>query len=77
MKPIELKSLYSSEKVSALVSLSKGEGFGLTLLEAAACGLPMVATNDGGPCEIISKCRNGLLVDSLLVKENSILEKYL
>ena len=45
MKPIELKSLYSSEKVSALVSLSKGEGFGLTLLEAAACGLPIIATN--------------------------------
>ena len=45
MKPIELKSLYSSEKVSALVSLSKGEGFGLTLLEAAACGLPIIAAN--------------------------------
>ena len=45
MSPLELKSLYSSDKVSALVSLSKGEGFGLTLLEAASCGLPIIATN--------------------------------
>ncbi|WP_342665527.1 glycosyltransferase [Prochlorococcus sp. MIT 0601] len=39
------------------------EPFGLTLLEAAACGLPMVATNDGGPSEILAKCANGMLVD--------------
>jgi sucrose-phosphate synthase len=39
------------------------EPFGLTLLEAAACGLPVVATDDGGPRDILSCCRNGLLVD--------------
>ncbi|MEO1002126.1 MAG: HAD family hydrolase [Cyanobacteria bacterium J06638_7] len=39
------------------------EPFGLTLLEAAACGLPVVATDDGGPRDILGCCRNGLLVD--------------
>ncbi len=39
------------------------EPFGLTLLEAAACGLPMVATDDGGPRDIQARCDNGLLVD--------------
>lgn len=39
------------------------EPFGLTLLEAAASGLPVVATDDGGPREIVARCRNGLLVD--------------
>jgi sucrose-phosphate synthase len=39
------------------------EPFGLTLLEAAACGLPMVATDDGGPREIQARCQNGLLAD--------------
>lgn len=39
------------------------EPFGLTLLEAAACGLPVVATDDGGPRDILSRCANGLLVD--------------
>ena len=41
------------------------EPFGLTLLEAAATGLPLVATNDGGPQDIIGTCDNGILVDAL------------
>ena len=41
------------------------EPFGLTLLEAAATGVPLVATNDGGPQDIIGTCNNGLLVDAL------------
>lgn len=41
------------------------EPFGLTLIEAAASGAPIVATNDGGPRDIIAHCRNGLLVDPL------------
>ena len=39
------------------------EPFGLTLLEASSCGLPIISTDDGGPKEIHSKCDNGLLVD--------------
>jgi sucrose-phosphate synthase len=41
------------------------EPFGLTLIEAAASGLPIVATNDGGPQEIVRICKNGVLVDPL------------
>lgn len=41
------------------------EPFGLTLLEAAATGLPLVATENGGPVDIIGNCGNGLLVDPL------------
>ncbi|RJP19244.1 MAG: sucrose synthase [Candidatus Omnitrophota bacterium] len=41
------------------------EPFGLTLIEAAGCGLPIVATNDGGPIEIIHHCNNGCLIDPL------------
>ncbi|MBI5040215.1 MAG: HAD-IIB family hydrolase [Gammaproteobacteria bacterium] len=41
------------------------EPFGLTLIEAAASGLPIIATNDGGPCDIVAVCRNGQLVDPL------------
>ncbi len=41
------------------------EPFGLTLIEAAASGLPLVATDDGGPRDIIGNCDNGVLVDPL------------
>jgi sucrose-phosphate synthase len=41
------------------------EPFGLTLIEAAASGLPIVATNDGGPQEIVRICDNGALIDPL------------
>ncbi|KAL6991511.1 sporulation-specific protein 2 [Sarracenia purpurea var. burkii] len=39
------------------------EPFGLTLIEAAAHGLPMVATKNGGPVDIHRALNNGLLVD--------------
>ena len=45
------------------------EPFGLTLIEAAASGLPIIATQDGGPKEIISYCKNGMLIDPLNVDD--------
>jgi len=45
------------------------EPFGLTLIEAAASGLPVVATHDGGPRDIIEVCRNGYLINPLDVEE--------
>jgi sucrose-phosphate synthase len=39
------------------------EPFGITLLEASATGVPIVATNDGGPKDIIKNCKSGILVD--------------
>ncbi len=41
------------------------EPFGLTLIEAAASGLPIVATEDGGPRDIIQNCGNGVLINPL------------
>jgi sucrose-phosphate synthase len=50
------------------------EPFGLTLIEAAASGLPIVATEDGGPRDITANCNNGYLVDPL---DKSAIEKAL
>lgn len=53
----------AARKKGVFVNATPGENFGLTLLEAAACGLPVVASPTGGPKEIIEHCENGLLVD--------------
>ncbi|BBO81370.1 sucrose-phosphate synthase [Desulfosarcina ovata subsp. sediminis] len=61
----EVPALYriAAEKEGVFVNPALTEPFGLTLLEASATGLPIVATNDGGPNDIIQNCRNGILVD--------------
>lgn len=46
------------------VSPSEKEGFGLTLVEAMACGLPCVATNIEGHNEIVVDGDTGVLVPS-------------
>lgn len=67
---------HTSEDISLLyriAAMSRGvfanpaltEPFGLTLIEAGASGLPIVATEDGGPQDIIANCQNGYLVDPL------------
>lgn len=56
---------YCAEKRGLFTNLSLHENFGLTTIEAAASGLPVVATKNGGPSEIIPKCKNGYLVDPL------------
>jgi sucrose-phosphate synthase len=53
----------TAESKGVFVNPALVEPFGLTLLEAAACGAPIVATNDGGPKDIIGNCKNGILVD--------------
>jgi len=54
---------WAAERRGLFVNPALTEPFGLTLLEAAACGLPMVATDDGGPRDILARCDNGLLAD--------------
>ena len=41
---------WAAKRHGLFVTPALTEPFGLTLLEAAACGLPMVATDDGGLC---------------------------
>ncbi|CAG9460146.1 unnamed protein product [Pedinophyceae sp. YPF-701] len=45
------------------VNIALQEPFGLTLIEAAAHGVPIVATKHGGPVDIIKTLSNGYLVE--------------
>ncbi|CAL5202066.1 unnamed protein product [Lathyrus oleraceus] len=54
---------YSAKTKGVFINPALVEPFGLTLIEAAAHGLPMVATQNGGPVDIHRALNNGLLVD--------------
>ncbi len=46
----------------------RGEGFGIVYLEAAACGKPVVAGDDGGVAEAVEDGKTGLLIDPTSVE---------
>lgn len=50
-------------RADAFALTSVYEGFGNVLIEAMACGTPIVATSSPGTLEIITNGQNGLLVD--------------
>lgn len=56
-----LRRLYSCATVSLLTSRNKA--FGLVAIEALACGAPVIASNEGGPLDIITP-EVGLLFQS-------------
>lgn len=66
-QPDDIPALYrlAAQRRGVFVNPALTEPFGLTLIEAAASGLPVVATQDGGPPDILAHCENGLLIDPL------------
>ena len=56
-----LAEFYNISDIKLL--LSEKEAFGLVLLEAMACGVPVIGTNIGGMPEIIEPGVNGYLVE--------------
>ena len=55
LKPEEMASLYSHPQIKSFVSFSNGESWGLPLLEAAACEIPIISTNWGGQLSFLKK----------------------
>lgn len=62
-KPHHLLSTYYRAADVCLVP-SRSESFGLVALEAAACGIPVVASAVGGLLTLVEHGRSGYLVDS-------------
>lgn len=54
----------AADRHGVFVNSAFSEPFGITLIEAASAGVPIVGPDDGGPQDIVKNCRNGLLVDT-------------
>lgn len=68
----DLPALYNLADVYLGVSRqadSNVEGFGISLVEASACGLPVVAGRSGGIADAVKDGETGLLVDPTDTKE--------
>ena len=51
----EMNTLYKTDSIKALISATRGEGFGLPMLEAATAGLPVIATNWSAHTEFLNR----------------------
>ena len=55
--------LFAGETRGVFVNIALQEPFGLTVIEAAAHGVPTVATCNGGPVDIMSTLHHGVVVE--------------
>lgn len=68
----DLAELYRHAEFFCLLSRNMDrdvEAFGLVFLEAAACGLPIIGTNEGGVSDAVQEGENAILID---VKDTSL-----
>jgi len=82
---IDLKNMPAFyNELDTYVCASSSEGFSLSVLEAAACGCPIISTKVGGCVNLIQDGKNGFLVDRdvnaikdkiVLLKENEDLRQ--
>jgi glycosyltransferase involved in cell wall biosynthesis len=61
LTPAELRTLYREEPFDVIVNVSDNEGIPVSLMEASAAGIPMVATDVGASAEIVNAA-NGILI---------------
>jgi len=54
MSNAEVAALYRHPQIKGLVTLTRGEGYGLPILEAAASGLPVIATGWSGHMDFLN-----------------------
>ena len=77
LSDIEMNELYHHPKIKAMVSLTKGEGFGRPLLEFSTTGKPVIATNFSGHVDFLDKDVSILLGGELQeVHKDAIPEQY-
>ena len=79
----DLNEIYTRSQVYVMVSrtyndIGDSEGFGITFLEANACGCPVIGSTEGGIPDAVENNKNGLLVPADDIKLlTKAIEKFL
>jgi|SRR6056300_58762 hypothetical protein len=75
LSDLEMNELYNSPKVKAMVSHTKGEGFGRPLLEFSLIGKPIIASGWSGQVDFLDPRYNVLLGGKLEKVHKSAVQK--
>jgi len=73
----EMNSLYNHPKVKAMVSFTKGEGYGRPLQEFSLSGKPIIASNWSGQLDFLHKEYTTLLPGQLTQVDNSAADRFI
>jgi glycosyltransferase involved in cell wall biosynthesis len=73
----QMNELYNHSKVKAMVSFTKGEGFGLPLLEFTATGKPVICSAYSGPLDFLNPEYSVLLPGKLTKIDGSAANEWL
>jgi len=73
----ELNDLYNHPKIKAMVTLTKGEGFGRPLLEFTMSGKPVLASNWSGHLDFLPSDKSILLSGALTPVHDSAVDKFI
>ncbi len=73
----EMNILYHHPKVKAMVSFTKGEGFGRPLLEFGITGKPIIASNWSGQLDFLNSNNSILLPGSLTEVDESAVNQWI
>ena len=60
----DLMQIYQKTPYHFFVNVSSSEGLPVSIMEAMSFGIPCIATDVGGTCEIVTDRRNGFLLRS-------------
>jgi glycosyltransferase involved in cell wall biosynthesis len=72
----EMNGLYNHDKIKAMVSITKGEGFGRPLLEFTMTGKPVIASNWSGHRDFLPMDKSVMIGGSLTDVHDSAVDTF-
>lgn len=66
----DIQQFYAEHYIDAFVNVSQSEGIPVSVMEAESYGIPIIATDVGGTCEIVHDRKSGILMKADFTDED-------